>query len=123
MTTVAYSKTFPTSGADLARYQAVSVLRWTPLVNGDDGGALGPDFAQHTDRSVQVLGTFGTGGTVLIEGSLDGSTWATLSDPQGNALSIQSAKIEAIMEATPYLRPRVSAGDGSTSLTVLIFVR
>jgi hypothetical protein len=75
------------------------------------------------DRSVQVTGTFGTGGSVRIEGSNDGTNYAVLTDPQGNALDITTAKIETVMELTRYLRPRITAGDGTTSLTVSLLVK
>lgn len=81
-------------------------------------------WVQWADRSVQVLGTFGTGGTLTIEGSNDGgTTWATLSDPQGNALAIQTAKLEAITEICELVRPRVTAGDGGTDLDVYFVLR
>ena len=71
---------------------------------------------------VQVLGTFGIGGTVLIEGSLvespGASDWATLNDVQGNALSFTAAKIEKVQEEVLWIRPRVSGGDGTTDLDV-----
>ena len=51
---------------------------------------------------------------------LDGTNWQTLTDPQGNVISKTSASIEAITEATRFVRPRVSAGDGTTSLAVVM---
>lgn len=98
-----------------------SSASWSPLLNGDVGDKVG--YHSHADRSVQVVGAFGAGGTVLIEGSLDGANWATLTDPQGVALSITSAKIKMIAEMTTYIRPRVSGGDGTTSLTVTLLAR
>lgn len=73
-------------------------------------------------RSVQFTGTFGTGGTILLEGSNDGTNYVTLTDPQGNAISKTAAGIEAIEETTVYIRPRVSAGDGTTSLVATLFL-
>lgn len=96
---------------------------WTGLLNGDDGEGFDPQtFA---DVSVHVHGTFGTGGTVLIEGSNQAtpSSWATLADPQGNALSFTAEKIEQVLEGVRWIRPRVSAGDGTTSLTVSMWAR
>lgn len=103
----------------------IEVWQWTGLANGDSGDPLNkPSFA---DRSVQVKGTFGTGGTVIMEGSndreTDTPTYAPLVDPQGNAISFTSAGIEQILESTYLIRPRVTAGDGDTSLTVTILVR
>jgi hypothetical protein len=95
---------------------AVFVATWPSLAQGDDGDAL--PFAQYSDKSVQVAGTFG-GATLRVEGSNNGgSTWATLTDPQGNDLLITSAKIEMVTEATVLVRPIVVGGDGTTSLTV-----
>lgn len=69
------------------------------------------DMPEYADRSVQVFGTFG-GGTVVIEGSNDGTNWETLTDPQGNALSITARRIEQIQELTAFIRPRITAGTG-----------
>jgi hypothetical protein len=97
-----------------------SVISWANLANGDDGAPV--QYTHFADRSVQVSGTFG-GATVHIEGSIDGTNYEVLTDPQGNNLSLVAAKIEAITEATRYIRPRVSGGDGTTSINVAILVR
>ena len=75
------------------------------------------------DRSVQITGTFGTGGTVLIEGSNDGTNYATLNDPQGVAISKTAAGIFEISQIVKFIRPRVSAGDGTTSITVTLLAQ
>ncbi|MBX9697861.1 MAG: hypothetical protein K2X74_00435 [Acetobacteraceae bacterium] len=101
------------------------VVNWTPLANGDDGEPYSRDIGG-ADRSVQVAGTFGAGGTLVIEGSNDpdplAATWFTLTDPQGNALSFPAARLEQVAEYTRWLRPRVTGGDGTTALTVRMFV-
>lgn len=97
------------------------VAAWAGLANGDTGSTL--MGAQYTDKSVQVSGTFGTGGTLRFEGSNDGVNWAVLTDPQGNALDFTTAKIEMVSEATLYVRPRVAAGDGTTALTVSLLMK
>lgn len=93
---------------------------WTGLLADDDGQVV--EMCTYADRTIQITGTFSTG-TLLWEGSLDASNYATLNDPQGNPLSITSAKIETVMELTRYARPRVSGGDGSTDLTVTLLAR
>lgn len=94
---------------------------WSNLANGDAGTEL--MLAEFADKSVQVFGTFGVGGTVQIEGSNDGVNYAVLTDPQGNNLLLTSAKIETVSEVTAYIRPRIIAGDGTTSLTVVALGR
>jgi hypothetical protein len=96
-------------------------VQWTPLLNGDSGSPY--PMTGFADRSVQIGGTFGTGGTVLIEGSNDGTNYATLNDPQGVAISKTSAALAAVAPISKLIRPRVSAGDGTTSITVTLLAR
>src|SRR5687767_12028893 len=105
----------------------VQVVRWDGLLQSstDDGTPFkSPGWA---DRSVQVLGTLGTGGSVRMEGSNvaspGASDWAPLTDPQGNALDITSLKIESVSELTLWIRPRITAGDGTTNLSVILLAR
>lgn len=99
------------------------VIAWTGLTfaTTDDGDPL--EMPGSADRSVQVTGTLGAGGSVRIEGSNDGVNYAALNDPQGNVLDIATLKIEQVLDLTRYIRPRVTAGDGTTSLTVTMLVR
>lgn len=102
----------------------VTRYTYTPMTQtGSDVSVVldGPDFRH---KEVQVLGTFGAAGNVAIEGSLDGgTTWAVVNDVQGNLLNVTTAKIEKIQETCAALRARVTAGDGTTSLTVVfVFV-
>lgn len=104
------------------------VITWTPMTQTglDVGTPL--KMPGSADRSVQLLGTLGTGGVVTMEGSnvpepSVNADYATLTDPQGNALTLDTLKIEQISEATLWIRPRVTAGNGSTSLTVRMLVR
>lgn len=97
------------------------IATWSAMQNGDDGQPI--ELANFADRSVQVVGIFGSGGKVRIEGSINGTDYAPLTDPQGNDLDISAAKIEAISEAVRWIRPRVVAGDGTTSLSVSMLLK
>jgi hypothetical protein len=94
--------------------------RWENMLQNDDGARF--SVAQYTDKSVQVVGTFG-GATLAFEGSNDGVNWSTLSDPQGNPLTFTAAKIEMVAEATLFVRPRITGGDGTTSLSVYVLMK
>src|SRR6266566_7668918 len=94
----------------------VVVYTWTTLHMGDSGAPVsGPGWA---DRSIQVVGTFGAGGTVVIEGSNDGTNWSTLDDAFGVPMSYTSPTVNQIVELPLFVRPRITGGDGTTSLTV-----
>lgn len=97
------------------------VISWTGLLNGDTGSVI--EMPGSSDRSVQFNGTFGSGGTVQIEGSNDGTNYVVLTDPQGNNISKTSASIEMITELTRYIRPRVTAGDGTTDLKAYLLIK
>lgn len=107
-----------------AEYDSTFRRQWVLGVN-DDGDPVA--LPRHADRSVQITGSFG-GATLKIEGSLDGTNFAPLTDPQGNALSFTSypagysTVIEAVAEAVVAVRPIVSGGT-ATSLTVTLFCR
>lgn len=114
-----------TIGFDISELQTYGdhghVISWGTLGNGDDGTPL--RMVGSADRSVQVVGTFGTGGTVKIEGSNDGTNYAVLHDPGLNEISVTAAGIHAVLEISAYIRPRVSAGDVNTALDVTLLVR
>lgn len=109
------------ANTDIAGDGSVRSITWESLANGDDGTPA--EWVQYADRSFQVVGTFGAGGNCRIEGSNDGTNWAPLTDPQGNDMNISSAKIEQAEEITRYVRPRVTAGDGTTALVVTLIMR
>jgi hypothetical protein len=93
---------------------------WT-LANGDDGKPA--NHAGSGDRTVQVFGTFGTGGALVIEGSQNGTNWNTLRDAFGQNLQFTAADLRAVAESPVYVRARVASGDGTTSLTAILSIR
>lgn len=97
----------------------VKRVKWLALANGDTGEPV--KFGTWKDRTVQVVGTFGVGGSVSLQGSNDGgTTWATLTDANNSALTFTSAGLKAITELPYEIRPSVTAGDGTTSLAVWV---
>lgn len=111
-------------------------VTWGPMALGDVAIGVGNTvngvsvpgggfFAGYADKSIQVEGTFGAGGTVALEGTNDGNTahYRPLSDPSGTTIAITSSAIKALTEAVIWVRPRITAGDGTTSVTVTVFFR
>lgn len=104
-----------------ANFSNYVIREWAGLGLGDDGATeLLPPIG---DRTVQVSGTFGVGGSVRLLGSLDGVEFAPMTDPQGNPLDFVQGKLESVMELVPYIRPLVTAGDGSTNVRVTLCIK
>ena len=102
---------------------------WTSMEASDSGLPL--YCPSLTERSIQVTGMNGSGGTVTIEGSNDGSTWATLHDAFGNLLvitdtgaappaSVSNTGIYQVMEETSWIRPVCGAGGLSEAFNVIL---
>lgn len=96
-------------------------IAWGPMANSDTG--IPAQLPVWSDRTVQVNGTFGAGGTLKIRGSNDGTNYYDLTDPQGAAISFTAAGIKLCTEVPLLLRPEVTGGDGTTALTVTLVMR
>lgn len=109
----------PTTSNQASRNGAVKWAQWTGLLNGDTGAPV--SAAEWSGKTFHAFGTFGAGGTVIIEGSNDidaPTNWAPVSNWQGTNLSATGAALLTARDMPMWVRPRVSAGDGTTSLTV-----
>lgn len=105
------------------------VVTWALLTTTNNYGTP-IEMPGSADRSVQLLGTLSTGGAVTMYGSnvasptlTDDVDWAVLTDPQGNSIALSTLKVEAVTEIMRWIRPKITGGDGSTSLTVKMLMR
>lgn len=92
---------------------------WSGLLNGDDGA---PAALSGFDLvSWQVVGTLGAGGSVQIEATNEATpaNWALIG-ATATALGMTVPADNVIARNT---RPRVTAGDGTTALTVVACYR
>jgi hypothetical protein len=94
---------------------------WTPLANGDTGAPL--FNPENRFATVQVTGTFGVGASISIEGSLNGIDWITLQDSSNAAITLTAAGMVTVRDMVKYIRPNVTAGDGTTALTCVVLAR
>lgn len=99
---------------------SVRIATWSAGATGDSGTAV--ELPEWSDNCVQVTGTFG-GATVTVEGSNDGSTWATLNNAQGTAISLTAAGLKQIVERPRYIRPTVTGGAASAMVVTLVMRR
>ena len=92
---------------------------WTGLANAETG--LATQLAKWPTKAAHATGTFGVGGAVAIEGSNNGTDFFALRDSMGVAISLTAAApIKDVLENPRHIRARVTAGDGTTNIRVLI---
>jgi hypothetical protein len=75
-----------------------------------------------TDKSVQIQGTFDSC-TVTLQGSNDGTNYHLLTDPQGTDISKTASDLEAVTEATLWVKPVLASAGANTSVVVTIFAK
>lgn len=76
-----------------------------------------------SDRTIQFIADTAGSATAILEGSLDNSTFFTLTDGQGNAISTTAALGEMVAENTLWIRPRLSTAGSGAEWSVLLFSR
>lgn len=94
-----------------------SVFAWSEVAEGDTFVAA--MCSSKNDKSVQFNGSFG-GGSIGVEGSLDGVNYHSLKDLDGNTIAATADSIFTILENILYIRP--SAPQGATGMDVNVTV-
>lgn len=110
--------TIPVTRTEVSAGYAI-MATWAGLANGDDGAAF--EAPEYGDRVVQFQGTFGSG-TIVLQGSNDGTNWHTLNDAGNAAISKTANSLETVMEVPRFVRPLLSGGTAG-SVTVTLFCR
>lgn len=105
-----------TSDSNAGQADGVTVT-WAAVLNGNQGDAAGGPYVT---AFFVVTGTFGAGGSVRLEGSNDGTNWFALSPTALTAAGSFAAL--GLAEHPKFIRPNVTAGDGTTALTVVGFM-
>ena len=102
---------------DLNGDRSVMLYTWTLTTADPTGDPI--SWSDWTDRSVQMTGTWG-GATCVLEGA-NVATYLPITDPQSNAVSKTSDALEACVEVTRFVRPRLSTvGVGATIVVTLL---
>lgn len=108
------------AGVDQLYLQNHRVRTWTPLTTTNaDGDPISYASNGMGGVTFQVNGTFGSGGAMVVEGSNNGSNWYTLNDQANSPVSFSAAGLKTVRDMPLYIRPRVTGGDGTTSITVI----
>lgn len=92
------------------------VYVWEGMTENDTATAIA--IPVYKERTVQVVGDLG-GGTVDLQGSLNGTDFVTLDDADGNLLSFTTADAETIREVMRFYKPVLADG---TSMDVDVYI-
>lgn len=94
---------------------------WSDILLAGTADAISP--LEYTQAAVQVTGT-ANGGTITIQGSIDGVNYVTLHDISNNVLSFAAAGGPTnILENVPYIKPVLSSGGASTDFVVSLYAK
>lgn len=104
-----------TSDASIGQADGVTAT-WPAVPNGNQGDGHGGPYIT---ASFQATGTFGAGGSVRLEGSEDGVNYFALTPTALVAAGIFAPL--GVTEHPKFIRPSVTAGDGTTAITVVGF--
>lgn len=109
---------------NILAHETVKII-WAGLANLDDGAFV--SIPWRGDKTVHAFGTFGVGGSVAIEGSNEatptGANAGALTNAQETAIALTNVNPSIVLQSPQHIRCRVTAGDGTTSLSVVIIVR
>lgn len=106
---------------DISRDGSVFLISWALTTADNDGAPV--DGIEWADRSVIFQSIAWGGATAAVEGSNDKSVYIPLADPQGTAISKSANAIEAVLELTRYLRPRLTTVGTAAAITVSMIAR
>jgi hypothetical protein len=111
------------------RVRGLLEVTWPNMLNGDTGLPF-QDGADFGDKTITVRGTFGAAGSVSLRGtdSADATAvtgWDILNDSRGgaNPITFTARGTKVVLENPDRIAPHVTAGDGTTSLTVVLACR
>jgi hypothetical protein len=103
------------------------VETWSGLLQSSSDSGAPVSVADAAEIMVMIAsGTLGAAGAITWEGSLDGTNWFPLSSRIGTpAAIVQTALLTPAMvqERPIFVRPRVTAGDGTTTLVAAVVVK
>lgn len=98
------------------------VYSWAGLLqSSSDVGSGAGIQGKAAEYTVQAVGTFGAAGSVALQGSNDGGvTWFAMDDASGTVIAMTTNKLWRLSHMARQVRPAVTAGDGTTNLTVYL---
>jgi len=104
-----------------------SALHWAWSVTDGDPTGDGVQVPGGSDKTIQITGNFGSGGTIVVEGSNvlapTASDWSLLHKPDGSTITMTGQDIAFIAENPVWVRVRQTAGTGVSVSALMTSLR
>ena len=100
----------------------ITTTTWTALTEADTAEEVLMNGSGPIACCLQVVGTFG-GGTIVLQGSNDGTNWSTIPDVLGSADGLTSNGIMEFSTSVVFLRPFASVAGTSRDVDVILSLR
>lgn len=97
------------------------IATWTGITEADTGSAITVP-REVEGVTIQTTGDFTTSGAVTLEGSNNGTDYATLKDPGGTDIVMTTTAIWRLESIPLFIRPRATAGS-AVSMNVVLAAR
>lgn len=100
-------------------------IDWAGCLNGDTGNPVNVEGAKALTVLLAAGGTLGLAGNCRWEGSIDGVNFFTMNSEIGIPAVVNQIALLAptMMKERPrFVRPNISAGDGTTSLVPQLII-
>lgn len=107
----------PSKAYEAAKVDGRTVITWRNLAGHDKGAAFA--LPPHNGMMVEIAGTFGTTGSLGLEGSVGGASFALIEDDRGRTVYANRPIMTRSLSSPRLLRP-YAVGDEKTNLTVTI---
>lgn len=103
------------------------VVTWSGLLQSSSDVGAGHQVADASELMALInSGTLGAAGAITWQGSIDNTNWFTLTSRIGTPANVvQTALLTPTMiqERPIYVRPSVTAGDGTTTLVAALVIK
>lgn len=100
----------------------VAIWLWEAITTTNTVGT-GVKVSEYKELTMQAIGNFSGSATISLQGSIDGTNYATLPEYDGTAATLAAAGITGSPASPLYVRPAIASGDGSADIDVYLVAR
>ncbi len=101
-------------GTRVRTYDGTVIYTWTDLDSATSDVGTAALLSDEGDVDVQLIGTL-SASTVVIQGSMDGTNWATITL---SPTPLVAATISRLTQRAKFIRPSITGGTGADLIVI-----